>query len=113
LGRGLIVLLLAFVLLIGGIIGGCGGPAKGTADWHFNQGNNLAENSRYDEAIEEYNEAIRLNPEYAEAYNNRGLAYKEQGKKAEAIADFEKFITLTTNPQWIEMARQQIEELSE
>ena len=64
-------------------------------------------------AIEDYDEAIRLNPEDAVAYYNRGLAYKELGKKAEAIDDFEKFITLTDNPQLIEMARQQIEELSE
>jgi len=63
-------------------------------------------------ALEDYDEAIHLNPEYAYAYNNRGLAYKELGQKAEAIADFEKSITLSDNPQWIEMARQQIEELS-
>ena len=62
--------------------------------------------------MEDFNEAIRLEPGYEDAYYNRGLAYKEQGKKADAIADFEKFITLTDNPQWIEMARQEIEELS-
>jgi len=37
----------------------------------------------------------------------------EAGEKAEAIADFEKFITLSDNPQWIDMARQAIEELTE
>ena len=50
----------------------------------------MNEQGRYDEAIEHCNKAIRLNPEYALAYGNRGLAYKEQDKKAEAIADFEK-----------------------
>ena len=34
-------------------------------------------------------------------------------REAEALADFRKFISLTNNPQWIEMAKQQIEELSE
>ncbi len=29
----------------------------------------------FDTAIEDYNKAIKLNPEYAGAYNNRGLAY--------------------------------------
>jgi len=41
--------------------------------------------------------------------------FQEQGRKAEVIADFEKFISLTDNPEtwaWIEMAKQQIEELS-
>jgi len=32
--------------------------------------------------------------------------------KAEAIPDFEKFITLTDNPGWVLMAQQHIEELS-
>ena len=67
---------------------------------------------QFERAIEDYTEAIRLNPEYAKAYYNRGQAYKDQGKKAEAIADFQKFITLTDNPQWIETATQNIDELS-
>ena len=66
-----------------------------------------------EQAIEDYDQAIRLNPECAEAYYGRGFIYKEQGKKDEAIVDFEKFITLADNPQWIEEAKQHIEELSE
>jgi len=50
---------------------------------------------------------------YAEAYYNRGLAYRLLGKKTEAITNFKVFITLTENPEWIEMVSQQIEELSE
>ena len=66
----------------------------------------------YDKAIADYTKAIGLDPQWPHAYKNRAGAYKEQGKKAEAIADLKKFITLTDNPQWIQMARQQIEELS-
>jgi len=80
---------------------------------YYNRAYAYNEKGEYDLAIADCNRAIELDPNLAVAYYNRGLAYKEQGKKAEAIADFEKFITLTTNPQWIEMARQQIEELSE
>ena len=142
--RGYIVLF-ALVFLIGSILAGCG-PVTGTAEWHVAQAYELNNQGRYDEAIEECNKAIELDPNYALAYFNRGAAYinkgqydlaiadcnkaieldpnnakayanrayayKLQGKKAEAIADFEKFITLTDNPQWIEMARQHIEELS-
>jgi len=43
---------------------------------------------------------------------DKRLAHQAQGKKAEAIADFQKFITLTSNRQWIETAKQQIAELS-
>ncbi|GAJ13974.1 unnamed protein product, partial [marine sediment metagenome] len=82
---------------------------SGTLD----QGNNFLDQGYYDEAIEEYTDAIELDPNLAVAYYNRGRAYKELGKKSEAIDDFEKCIALTDNPQLIEMARQQIEELSE
>jgi tetratricopeptide (TPR) repeat protein len=44
----------------------------------------------YDKAIDEYTEAIRLKPDYADAYYNRGNAYVGQGKLDKAIADFAK-----------------------
>lgn len=62
-------------------------------------------------AIEGYDEAIRLDSKDAVAYFNRGNAYKLQGKKAKAMADFEKLVTITDNPQWVKIARQQIKEL--
>ena len=39
-------------------------------------------------AIQDYDEAIRLNPEFATAYYNRGRAYKIIGKQIEAERDF-------------------------
>jgi Flp pilus assembly protein TadD len=44
----------------------------------------------YTRAIADFTEAIRFDAKYVEAYNNRGLAYKATGRKAEAIADFRK-----------------------
>ncbi len=82
------------------------------ADAYHNRGTTYCDLGQYNRAIEDYGETIRLNPNDAEAYFNRSNAYKLQGEKAEAIADFEKFTTLTDNPQWVEIARQQIEELS-
>lgn len=43
-----------------------------------------------DAAIENYNQAIELNPAVADPYYNRGLAYSAQGKKATALKDFQK-----------------------
>ena len=67
---------------------------------------------QYGLAIVDCDKALEIDPNYAKAYKNRGLAYKAMGKITEAIADFEKVIALTEDPELIEMARQQIEELS-
>lgn len=46
------------------------------------------------EAVREYREAIRLQPDYAHAHWYLGTAYREQGNKAGAIAEFERAIAL-------------------
>ena len=48
----------------------------------------------YQAAIADYDEAIRLNPELAEAFNNRGNAKDELGDHAGAIADYDEAIRL-------------------
>ena len=45
-------------------------------------------------AIEDYNEAIRLKPDYVEAYNNRGNVYNNLGQYQRAIQDCNKAIRL-------------------
>ncbi|MCB0644586.1 MAG: tetratricopeptide repeat protein, partial [Phaeodactylibacter sp.] len=35
---------------------------------------------QYDQAIESYNTALKLDSEFADAINNRGIAYREAGK---------------------------------
>jgi tetratricopeptide (TPR) repeat protein len=44
--------------------------------------------------IEDYDNALRLNPTIADAYNNRGVAKKHLGRFAEAIADYDRAILL-------------------
>jgi Tfp pilus assembly protein PilF len=82
------------------------------ADAYNTRGNRYLEQRQLHRAIEEFDEAIRLDPKYTVAYGNRAIAYKLQGNKAKAIADFEKFITLTSNPRLVQIAKQQVEELS-
>ena len=56
---------------------------------------------QYDKAIEHYTEAVTLNPELAEAYNNRGNVYRSKGKFDAAIQDYNTAIAL--NPELAEV----------
>jgi len=55
---------------------------------YINRGVSYFHTEEYDKAIGDDTEAIRLNPSDADAYYNRGLAYKSQGKRRKAKADF-------------------------
>ncbi|RKU35122.1 hypothetical protein C6496_17680 [Candidatus Poribacteria bacterium] len=53
--------------------------------------------SRHEEAISDANEAIRLKPNYAEAYFLRGLSKNNLGRREESIPDFNEAIRLLPN----------------
>ncbi len=60
-------------------------------DWgQVSRGDSFAEEGQYDMAIQEYDEAIRLERNYGDAYYKRGLAYEALGKTIEAERDFAK-----------------------
>ena len=49
---------------------------------------------QYEAAIQDYNEAIRLNPKYSVAYYNRGLAKLLLGRIDEARSDLQTALRL-------------------
>ena len=61
-----------------------------TASNYYQLGTDYLKQDDYQKAIEQYDHAIRLDPEYANAYYNRGNAYGAMGKSAEAARDFAK-----------------------
>lgn len=65
-------------------------PGKGRA--HYNLGTALSSRGRIDEAIEHFQEAIRLRPA-SEEYNNLGSAYLAKGLIDQAIEQYRFAIT--------------------
>jgi tetratricopeptide (TPR) repeat protein len=82
------------------------------ADAYNTRGNRYLEQRQLKKAIADFDEAVRLDPKYTVAYGNRAIAYKQQGNKTKAISNFEKFIALASDPRLIQIAKQQIKELS-
>ena len=60
----------------------------------FIQANIHKQLKKYDSAINYFEKAIQLNPNFSEAYNNLGNTKKRVGKIDEAISCFEKAIQL-------------------
>ncbi|MFZ1109035.1 MAG: tetratricopeptide repeat protein [Rhodomicrobium sp.] len=82
------------------VVGGGEAPAKPasapakTAEGFFRGAMAAYDAGDYDRAISDYNQAIRLKPDYADAYNNRGNAYRAKGDNDRAIADYDQAIRL-------------------
>ena len=68
--------------------------AKGKAEEFFEQGKKFASVENVDQAIDNYSKAIKINPKFAKAYNNRGIAYILKKQYDLSIADFSKAIEL-------------------
>ncbi len=60
--------------------------------------NSEAKQKEYEKSIGHYTQAIQLNPNDADAYNNRGVAYSGKGDFDRAIDDFDKTIQLNSDP---------------
>ena len=58
----------------------------------YNRGLAYWDQSEFDKALADYEQAIRINPGYAPTYYNRGLAYFEQRDYDRAIADLNQAI---------------------
>jgi len=61
---------------------------------HYAQGHAAMEKRQLDLAIQHYSEAIRFNPEYAEAHNSLAIAYAFSGRFEEAMKHYDEAIRL-------------------
>ncbi len=76
--------------------------ARGAADKadlataHKNRGNAHDDNGEYDRALEDYEQAVAINPQDADAFNSRGTTYTALGRFERAILDFDQAIELNS-----------------
>jgi len=68
--------------------------AKGKAEEFFEQGKKFSTAENADKAIDNYSKAIKINPKFAKAYNNRGIAHILKKQYDLAVADLTKAIEL-------------------
>ncbi|MGC9469287.1 MAG: tetratricopeptide repeat protein [Anaerolineae bacterium] len=77
---------------------------RATAVAYCRAGNARLQEGAYQEAIQNYDKALALDPDYVAAYYNRGLAYAKVGALSGAIADYARVIQL--DPDQIHAYRQ-------
>jgi hypothetical protein len=72
-----------------------GNPAAWMA--HNNLGNALQDEGRFPEAIEQYKQALQIDPNYADAHNDMGNALYRSGKISEAMEEYEQTLRIDPN----------------
>jgi len=76
------------------VLSGCGPSKEQQAVDAYNRGVVYGKKGDRDKEIAEYTEAIRLQPDFADAYYNRGVAYRGTGATDKAIADYTEAVRL-------------------
>jgi tetratricopeptide (TPR) repeat protein len=98
------ILILPFLLLL---LFGCDSDLD-KAGRFFLMGNEELNSQNYKEAIRLYTEAIAKNPQFKEAYNNRGVAYYKTLRYAEAVNDY-TYAILQVDPEYNDAYRNRFE----
>jgi tetratricopeptide (TPR) repeat protein len=100
------VVLIAFLAAVS-----CGRSVSPAALKHAAEGQKLYELMRYDEAIKEYNEAVKIQPSFALAYLGIGRCLAESGRFDEALKQYKTALDLDPKNDEImyEIARAYIE----
>jgi len=75
----------------------CERELKNNAEHTLGLGKTFIDLENIDKAIDDYRHALRVNPDYAKAYNNLGNALREKGHVNEAIDSYRAAIKINPN----------------
>ena len=78
-----------------------------TLTLYNNRGNSFRKKGDYDQAIADFNEALKISPSFVLAFWNRGAVYLDKGDYERAIADYDE--ALKRNPNDPEFTRIYVE----
>ena len=79
--------ILSVCVLIILTVAGC---AEMEADSYFNRALTYGKKGQYDQAIADYNKAIKINPRFILAYKNRGIVMMKLGNTKMACSDWKQ-----------------------
>jgi len=88
------------ILVLSAIIGCANMACDKTKETYIKQGVANTKLERYNQAIEDFSQAIRLDPKNAQYYYKRGITYGNLNQHQRAIEDFNEAIRL--NPKYAE-----------
>lgn len=71
-----------------------GGTRENLAIAYSNRGNSFLRRGENEKAIQDYGQAIRLDPTFADAYRNRGAAWFNLGNYDKAISEYDAVVRL-------------------
>jgi len=86
--------------LLGKVQGQPNFPSKWQSRLFGNRGQTYRKMKEYQNAIEDFNKSLELDPEYPWAFAQRGLIYFEMKEYQKALEDFDKAIELYPNFVW-------------
>src|SRR4029077_3859455 len=64
---------------------------------HYSLGVTLFQKGQLDEAVVQYQKALEIDPNYAEAHNNLGAALFQKGQLDEAVVEYQKALEIDPN----------------
>ncbi len=82
------------MISIGSVLHSCSNKSKSEAAEFFERGNYHFKKREYERAIELFTEAIEKVPDFADAYNNRGLCFEKTEQFERARADYQQAVDL-------------------
>lgn len=92
----LIVSVIIFILVLSAVFYFMSSP-KNKVKTYANRGLDFYKEGKFEEAIEQFNKAIEINPEISGLYRGLGGAYLELGDYGKAIENFEKALSMNPN----------------